>query len=253
MSAPAETPALEIAVQDVAGAMIARDAGADRVELCAALGATGGLTPSPGLIHGAAAVGIDVHVLVRTRPGGFVYDDAELDVLVADVQAAVRFGAAGVVVGALRPDGSLDLAGTRRLVEAARAAEQAIGRAVDVTFHRALDAAADPVTALAELGGLGVDRVLTSGGAARAGDGVAVLAALVAADTGVQVMAGGGVTVDAVPVILATGVHAVHLSAKATIPDPGAAGPGGGTASTLEVTDPDLVAAAAAALRTAGA
>ena len=42
-------------------------------------------------------------------------------------------------------------------------------------------------------------------------------------------------------------------SAKATIPDPGAAGPGGGTASELEVTDPALVAAAAAALRTTNA
>lgn len=247
------TAALEIAVQDVAGAVIARDGGADRIELCAALGATGGLTPSPGLIYGASAVGIDVHVLIRTRPGGFVYTDDELTVLVADVQAAVRFGASGVVVGALRPDGSLDPAGTRRLVDAARAAEQAAGRAVDVTFHRAIDAAADPVAAITALGDLGVNRVLTSGGAAKAGDGLAVLRALVAADTGVQVMAGGGVAVDAIPAILATGVHAVHLSAKATIPDPGAAGPGGGTASELEVTDPALVAAAAAALRTTNA
>lgn len=246
-----EIPALEIAVQDVAGAVIARDGGADRVELCSALGATGGLTPSPGLVHAASSAGIDVHVLIRTRPGGFVYTDDELRVLAADVQTAVRLGAGGVVIGALRSDGSLDSVGTGRLVDAARAAEQVVGRAVDVTFHRAIDAADDPVTVLSALGELGVNRVLTSGGAARAGDGLAVLRALVAADTGVQVMAGGGVSADTIPAILATGVRAVHLSARSTIPDPGAAGPGGGTASELEVTDPALVAAAA--LRAPGA
>lgn len=245
------TVALEIAVQDVAGAVAARDGGADRVELCSALGATGGLTPSLGLIDRVCAVGIDVHPLIRTRPGGFVYSDEEFDVLAADIRAAIGLGARGVVVGALRPDGSLDLAGTKRLVEAARAAEQEAGAPVELTFHRAIDAAADPVAAIVALGELGVNRVLSSGGAARAGDGLEVLSALVAADSGVDVMAGGGVSVEAIPAIVATGVAAIHLSAKATIPDPGSAGPGGGTASTLEVTDRALVAAAAAAVRTA--
>ncbi|MBM7367190.1 copper homeostasis protein CutC [Gordonia hydrophobica] len=246
------TVALEVAVQDVAGAVIAREGGADRIELCAALGATGGLTPSAASISETCAVGIDVHVLIRTRPGGFVYSDDELDVLAADIAAAVQLGARGVVIGALRPDATLDLAGTRRLVDAARTVEQTAGRAVDVTFHRAMDAVADPVAAITALGGLGVNRVLTSGGAARAGDGSAVLAALVAADSGVQVMAGGGVDVGSIASIVATGVHAVHLSAKTTVPDPGATGPGGGTAAALERTDPTTVAAAVAALRAAG-
>lgn len=241
--------ALEIAVQDVAGAVVARDGGADRIELCTALGATGGLTASTGLTAAVCAVGIDVHALIRTRPGGFVYSDEELDVLAADVVAAVRLGARGVVIGALLPDGALDIERTRVLVDAARAAEQEAQRPIDVTFHRALDVAADPVAALTALGAIGVDRVLTSGGAARAGDGLDVLAALVAADTGVQVMAGGGVTADSIPAIVATGVDAVHLSAKTVVPDLGATGPGGGSASELEVTDPATVAAAVAGVR----
>ncbi|KJR07081.1 copper homeostasis protein CutC, partial [Gordonia sihwensis] len=101
-----------------------------------------------------------------------------------------------------------------------------------------------PIRSLTVLAGLGVDRVLTSGGAARAGDGLDVLRALVAADTGVEVMAGGGVTAEAFPAIRGTGVHAVHLSAKRSVRDRGVAGPGGGAASDLEMTDAGLVRAA---------
>ncbi|WP_375003987.1 copper homeostasis protein CutC [Gordonia sp. PS3] len=241
-------PAVEIAVQDAEGAATARANGADRVELCTALGVTGGLTPSAGLLDAVCAVGIDVHALIRTRPGGFVYSDAEVDVLAADVAAAVRLavrlGARGVVIGALHADGTVDAGATGRLLAAARDAEQRAGRRIDVTFHRAIDAAADPIAALTVLAGLGVDRVLTSGGAARAGDGLDVLRALVAADTGVEVMAGGGVTAEAIPAIRGTGVHAVHLSAKRSVRDRGVAGPGGGAASDLEMTDAGLVRAA---------
>ena len=62
---------------------VALEAGASRVELCQALG-LGGLTPSAGSIAlaveaAAAASAPDfVHVLVRPRGGGFVYDADEL-------------------------------------------------------------------------------------------------------------------------------------------------------------------------------
>ena len=71
---------VEIAVQDAAGVRVALEAGAARVELCQALG-IGGLTPSAGLIASAvelaaaASAPSFVHVLVRPRGGGFVYDD----------------------------------------------------------------------------------------------------------------------------------------------------------------------------------
>ena len=75
------TVALEIAVQDAAGARAAFEAGADRVELCQALTATGGLTPSAATIDAVLAVAGSaerVAVLVRPRPGGFVYDEEEV-------------------------------------------------------------------------------------------------------------------------------------------------------------------------------
>lgn len=232
-------PTVEIAVQDVAGARIARRAGADRIELCVALGSTGGLTPPIGLIEATVAVGLPVHPLIRTRPGGFTYDAAELDVLVRDVRAAVRAGVAGVVVGALTTCGDVDDDAVRALVEAAGGAS--------VTFHRAFDVVAEPLAALDRLAELGVTRVLTSGGAARAIDGRVGLqaAAAHARATGarVAVMAGGGIRPSQIGSLLVTGVDAVHLSARRPACEPGPSGPGGG-AEGYDVTDEKTVRAA---------
>jgi copper homeostasis protein len=232
---------LEIAVQDVAGAVLTAELGADRLELCAALAATGGLTPSTGLLDAVVAAlpsRVGVHVLVRPRAGSFVYTADELDVQVRDVRAAVRSGAAGVVVGALTPTGSVDRAAVSALVEAADGRE--------VTFHRALDTVPLLDTALDDLVALGVVRVLTSGGATASIDGVARLASTLAlADGRLQVMAGGGVRPGDIPALVAVGVDAVHLSASRHVDESG--GPGGG-ASGYTTTDPALVSAAAAAL-----
>ncbi|RYV51485.1 copper homeostasis protein CutC [Pengzhenrongella frigida] len=237
-------PAVEIAVQDVAGVCIAQAAGADRVELCVALGETGGLTPPIGLVEAAAAIGIPVHALIRTRPGGFTYDAAELDVLVRDVRAVVRTGAAGVVVGALTTCGDVDVDAIAALVAAADGAT--------VTFHRAFDVVANPLVALDQLAELGVTRVLTSGGAARAIDGrvgLKAAAAHAAATRGrVQIMAGGRIRTQHVGALLVTGVDAVHLSARRAAVDPGPAGPGGGTGN-YDVTDAAMVRAAVKAAR----
>jgi copper homeostasis protein len=241
VEAPSGRTVLEIAVQDVAGARAAVAAGADRLELCAALAATGGLTPSAGLVrHVAAAAGVGVHVLVRPRAGGFVYTAEELAVQVADVRAALDAGAAGVVVGALTPGGAVDPAALAALVEAADGA--------DVTFHRAFDVVADRPAALEVLAAHGVRRVLTSGGALRAGEGLAALAALTgrARGLGVEVMAGGGVRTGDVAPLVGAGVDAVHLSARRPVAGDG--GPGGGGGGGYDATDAGLVAAARRAL-----
>lgn len=239
---------LEIAVQDAAGAAIALAAGADRVELCAALGLTGGLTPSRGTVRSVVAVELPVHVLIRIRPGGFVYTPEEIAVMCEDIKDVIEAGAAGVVIGALTADNVVDVPATRQMVEAVRSTARAAAEHIEVTFHRALDVCEDPVTQLRILADLGIDRVLTSGGAPAAPQGTSVLQALVAADTGIQIMAGGGVTAHAVSQLASTGVHAIHLSAKSERPDPGPVGPGGGTAAGLEYTDKHKVEAVVAAL-----
>src|SRR5690625_579459 len=97
--------AVELAVQDVAGVRVAQAVGVDRIELCTGL-ALGGLTPSVALIEQAVGSGVPVHVLVRPRAGGFDYDSDERTLIVADAQAAVAAGAAGVVVGGTAAEGS---------------------------------------------------------------------------------------------------------------------------------------------------
>ncbi|MGY3262841.1 copper homeostasis protein CutC [Frigoribacterium sp. 2355] len=294
-------PALEIAVTSAAGAVTARDGGADRVELCSAL-ELGGVTPSQGLVEAAVATGVPVHALVRCRPGGFAYDADELDVMVREIRALVRSGVAGVVVGALREDGSLDVDALRWFVEAALDAAaprhrvagpqdvaevppRGVGsarvpgaspleprplvsrpleprtlepRPLEITVHRAVDRAADPVAAVTALAGLGVTRVLTSGGSSTVGAGLAsgVLPRLVEVAGDVQVMAGGGVQLGDVPALVAAGVDAVHLSAKRARAVRASSSRSGTTVSlgteastdSWFETDPELVRAARHAL-----
>ena len=258
--------ALEIAVTSLAGARTALAEGADRVELCTAL-EIGGVTPSQGLTEAVVATGVPVHALVRARGGDFVYDDTDLAVMEREVRTLVAAGVAGVVVGALRADGSLDVDAVARLVSAARDAASTRpaelgGPRVDVTVHRAVDRAASPVDAVAALSALGVDRVLTSGGASRARDGLTsgVLPDMVAAAGGVEVMAGGGVRLDDVAALVEAGVAAVHLSASTTATTSAAGTPGDGDGRSLvslgsagatdayAVTDASLVRAARAAV-----
>jgi len=235
------TVALEIAVQDAAGARAAMSRGADRLELCQALG-LGGLTPSIGLVESvvAAVGGEHVNVLVRPRGGGFVYDADDVALVARDIRAVIGAGAGGVVIGALTADGRADVDAVRRWRDAA--GERSL------VFHRAIDASADPVAVLGELSGVGVDRVLTSGGASRSVDGVGVLRRLVDAGSGIEIMAGGGIRVEDIPVIVGAGVDAVHLSARGTAGLDAPSGPGGGVGG-YDVTDADVVTAAAASVR----
>ena len=79
-------------------------------------------------------------------------------------------------------------------------------------------------------------------------DGVDTLARMVATRGDVEIMAGGGIRTEDIPAILATGVQAVHLSARGQAGLDAPAGPGGGTAGH-DITDPALVVAAVTATR----
>lgn len=232
---------VEIAVQDVEGARIAHDAGAQRVELCVGL-PLGGLTPSLGLLETVRTElpGLQIHVLIRPRPGGFAYSPAELSVMEADIRHAAALGAAGVVLGALTADGLVDTDAVRRLVSAAGGLE--------CTFHRAIDQTTSPVDSLGALQDLGLHRVLSSGGAPTAGQGIGTLRAMVSLTGAVTVMAGGGVRVEDLAALSTAGVRDVHLSAKKVHVGTGSGIPLGNAdhdgSSSHQVTDAQQVAAA---------
>lgn len=236
---------LEIAVQDVDGARAALEHGADRVELCAAL-ALGGLTPSLATIEQVVAVGIDTHVLIRPRGGGYIYSLSEVAVMVADIQHAVHAGAAGIVIGALtEKEVAIDEDVLGELIATARAENPAI----EITVHRCVDVllanGATIPDLIASLRELGVDRVLTSGGAPTSGSGTQQLRQMRATAAGnPQIQAGGGVKIPDIPEL--SGLDGIHLSARRQRRR-GGSGPGGGEAE-YDVTSPEMVTSAVAAI-----
>lgn len=241
------TLALELAVQDPAGVRVAADVGAARVELASAL-ALGGLTPSPATVElaietAAEIAGPEVHVLIRPRAGGFHYSADELAVAERDVRLAVAAGARGVVIGALDAEGRLDVDAMTRLRDAAGAAS--------VTLHRAIDVTADPLATLRTARELGLQRVLTSGGASVALEGIDTLRALVAAAEGeIEIMAGSGVDAASAPALAAIGVDALHFSAKRAVSEAGGVRMGSASDGVggYEVTDRDIARGICAAL-----
>jgi copper homeostasis protein len=202
---------LEICVDTIEGCLAAQAGGARRIELCAGL-IEGGTTPSAGMLQSALRSGLETVVLIRPRAGDFVYAAEEAEVMLRDVAFAKAAGAHGVALGALTAEGDVHAELVAVLAAAARP--------MQVCFHRAFDAARDLDAALAVLLGLGIDRVLTSGGAASAETGAPRIAALVAAAAGrLAVMPGGGVRPDNLAALLAaTGAREVHSSARASRP-----------------------------------
>lgn len=198
-------PLLEICVDDVAGLEAAIVGGADRIELCSALG-SGGLTPSRGFIAIAANAPIPVHALIRPRAGHFTYSKDEIAVMEADILAAREAGLAGVVIGATTMDAALDIDAIRRLIN--------VAECLDLTLHRAIDVVADMEAALDLAIELGFSRVLTSGGARHAEEGLAVIKRLARHGAGcISIMPGGGVRPENAGLFLAVPeIRELHAS-----------------------------------------
>jgi copper homeostasis protein len=144
--------------------------------------------------------------------------------MLSDIAMAREAGADGVVLGVLTPDGEVDVKRTRVLVEAARegAGRAQAARRAEVTFHRAIDMTRDMHAALEDVIGCGVNRVLTSGGAATAMQGLQGMAALVKAARGrVDVMVCGGVRAGNVMAIVeATGAREFHAALRTASASP---------------------------------
>jgi copper homeostasis protein len=177
---------IEAVVEDVNAALGAERSGAGRVELCATL-EVGGTTPAEATIAQVVkVVTIPVFVMIRPRGGAFVYSGEEIDAMRRSIAIAAANGAAGVVLGVLRGDGRVDVERTRALVRCADG--------LPVTFHRAIDDTPHLLDALDALIEANVSRVLTSGGAATAVEGVEMLAHMVErAGSRLTVMPGGGI------------------------------------------------------------
>lgn len=202
---------LECCVDSVESAIEAEKGGANRIELCSAL-VIGGLSPSKALFEKVREnVNIKVHVLLRPRFGDFCYTDFEHEIIKQEIQMFKELGADGVVIGTLKPDGSLNLDQMRELVEEAKG--------MSITLHRAFDMCGDPFRTLEEVKELGIHTILTSGQKNSCIDGKELLGQLMKkANREVDILIGGGVDVSVIPALYeSTGATSYHMSGKVTL------------------------------------
>jgi copper homeostasis protein len=203
---------LEISVESVKAAQAAERGGADRIELCGNL-SVGGVTPSAELMHAARKqVGVPIFMMIRPRPGDFVYSAAEFAAMKAEIDSAKRTGMNGVVLGILDSHQRIDVVRTRELVE--------LACPLPTTFHRAFDECGDLLQALEDAIRTGVARILTSGGAATALEGSAVIASLVAkAQSRVFILPGAGINASNITqVVEKTRAQEFHSGLGSTLP-----------------------------------
>jgi copper homeostasis protein len=226
---------LEVCVGDATSFAAAIEGGADRIELCSAL-ELGGLTPSPGLMALAANSPVPVYVMVRQRAGDFVFGGNDLDTMLADIDAVRGAGLAGVVLGASRADGRLDVTMLERLIRHADG--------LGTTLHRAFDLVPDFAEAIETAIELGFERILTSGGMATALEGSDNIAAAYEAARGrIGIMAGAGLSPGNVRDLLSVvPVAEVHSTCAAAVPVSDAAVRLGFASGVRRQTDAEIVA-----------
>lgn len=198
---------IEACCPDLESVRRAVQAGANRIELCEQL-EIGGVTPSKELIRWAMEVAgnVPINVLIRPRGGDFVYSEEEIQLMLQSVRMCREEGVNGVVIGALKRDGSVDIGTVSRLVR------EAVG--LDITFHRAFDESTDLRQALEDIVGLGIRRILTSGGCPTAYEGRFVILDLVQQTAGrISIMPGCGVRASNIDEIASvTGATEFHGS-----------------------------------------
>jgi copper homeostasis protein len=181
-------PLLEIACFNAESALIAQDAGANRVELCREQ-ELGGTTPLLSTFKSLNDVlWIPMYIMIRPHGRDFTYSDEEYRDMEQGIENFKQEGAKGFVFGILNEQGTVDEERCRGLVE------KADGR--PCTFHRAFDKVSEEnmLEQLELLVKVGFNAVLTSGGKKNAIEGKETIKKLVAAaKRRIDVIAGGGV------------------------------------------------------------
>ena len=202
---------LEVCADSVRSAVEAQAGGADRIELCSGL-VIGGLSPSVAMFEQVKKnVDIPVRVLLRPRFGDFCYTNEEFVLIREAVKEFRKLGAEGVVIGCLKPDGTMNMEQMKILMEEAEG--------MSVTLHRAFDVCADPYETMEQAISLGIDTILTSGQKNVCTLGTDLLRDLVEKSAGrIKIQVGSGVNAAVIREIYPkTGATAFHMSGKKTL------------------------------------
>lgn len=196
---------IELCAATMQAVRVAHEFSFDRIELCQTL-ELGGITPSPGMTEYALAMGLNVNVLIRPRPGGFFYSEDEFELILRDVREAKDIGAHGIVVGVLNESGLIDRDRLNLIMDHAEG--------MDVTFHRAFDDTYEFEQSMDILIAAGVKRILSSGMASKVDLGIEILAQMKKyAGENIEIMPGGGVNASNIArIIEEVRPDAIHFS-----------------------------------------
>ena len=205
---------LEVCVDSLASARAAAGAGADRLELCSALMA-GGLTPYEALLRQIRMeMEIPVRCLMRPRAGDFLYTREEIQMMAMQIRSLREAGADGFVIGCLNADGDLDTEAMKPILDACAGS--------CMTLHRCIDVSRDPLETYLTAASLGIDTVLTSGGAGNCWAGRETIGEMLRLRDqagGPEVLIGAGVNAAVISEFLKEmpQARAFHMSGKTEI------------------------------------
>jgi Uncharacterized protein involved in copper resistance len=202
---------LEVCVDSVESALAAVAGGATRLELCSNL-MIGGTTPGQFLFEEIRRTcNTKINVLIRPRYGDFCYSDYEFRIIKQEITMFRELGADGVVIGILKPDGTLSREQMQELMEERGS--------MYVTLHRAFDVCVDPISTLEQAKALGVNSILTSGQQSNCIAGKELIAELIRrSGNDMEILVGGDVNEAAVRELQPfTKAHAFHMSGKEVI------------------------------------
>jgi copper homeostasis protein len=195
---------IEVCANSFQSALNAQKAGINRIELCSEL-AVGGITPNYGLLKKVTSeLNIPVHVLIRPRSGDFTYSESEFEVMKENIAQCKHFNCSGIVSGVLYQDMTLDVARTKELVD--------LARPLTFTFHRAFDWTPNLLATAKKLAEIGVVRILTSGNAVSAVEGLSMLTQLKEIFTG-TILVAGGINKENAVIFKEHAFEEIHLSA----------------------------------------
>ncbi len=154
---------LELATFTIASCRIAADLGVHRLELCENYLA-GGVTPSTNFFEDARAIFQgEIMVMIRPRPGSFVYSEYEFERMLQSVETFKELGADGFVGGFMNEDQTINKKQLGQFLN--------VCQPLPFTFHRAFDQILDWKLGLDILLKYGCARVLTSGDGKTAEEG----------------------------------------------------------------------------------
>jgi|TARA_B110000263_G_scaffold144192_1_gene125098 copper homeostasis protein len=200
---------LEVCIDNLGGLEACIAGNADRIELCSLL-IKDGLTPTIELMEQASIISIPIRVMIRPKPGNFIFSSFDLKKMLNDIDTVKSFGFEGIVIGSTLASRELDKDVLKALINRASGLRK--------TLHRAIDTIFNPVGAVETAINLGFDCILSSGGSKNAVDGLSTLKEMKKRASGrIEIMPGSGINPENAQSISSAGFNWLHSSCSSNL------------------------------------